>query len=42
VVDDCNDHHLWDGALQAYNEFTASQGWPPTIIGGRLGVIEVA
>jgi O-methyltransferase len=42
VVDDCNDHRLWDGALQAYNEFTAAQGLPQTIIGGRLGLIEVA
>jgi hypothetical protein len=41
VVDDCNDHHLWDGALQAYNEFTAAEGLPRSIVGGRLGLIEV-
>jgi SAM-dependent methyltransferase len=41
VVDDCNDHYLWDGALQAYNEFTAAEGLPQRIIGGKLGLIEV-
>jgi SAM-dependent methyltransferase len=41
VVDDCNNHNLWDGALEAYNEFTAAEGLAPKIIGGRLGLIEV-
>lgn len=41
VVDDCNTHNLWDGALEAYNEFTATEGLPSKIVGARLGLIEI-
>jgi hypothetical protein len=39
VVDDCADRHLWDGALQAYNEFVERQGLPATVVHGKLGVV---
>lgn len=40
VVDDCLDQHKFDGALQAYNEFTKRHGITPRIVHGKLGVIE--
>ena len=41
VVDDCLADNMYDGALQAYREFTAAQGLPERIIHGKLGVIDV-
>ena len=41
VVDECNSRNLWDGALEAYKEFTAAEGLPPKIIGAWLGLIEI-
>lgn len=39
VVDDCQPHDLWDGALQAYNEFVEEKGMPKEICSGKYGVI---
>lgn len=39
VVDDCFDQQRYDGAYQAYTEFTAARGLPSTIMLGKLGVI---
>lgn len=40
VVDDCTDaEKLWDGALQAYREFTTDHGLPFQIVHGKLGII---
>jgi hypothetical protein len=41
VVDDCAPNDLYDGALHAYNEFTAASGLPPKIVHSKLGVIEL-
>jgi hypothetical protein len=41
VVDDCLADNMYDGALQAYREFTAAQGLPERITHGKLGVIDV-
>lgn len=41
VVDDCQEHDLWDGALQAYMEHMAREGLPARIEAGKLGLIEV-
>ncbi|MEO5679860.1 MAG: class I SAM-dependent methyltransferase [Acidimicrobiales bacterium] len=42
VVDDCKEHPLWDGALQAYQEFVEGEGRLPLIFEGQLGLIEIA
>jgi O-methyltransferase len=42
VVDDCAGPSLWDGALQAYEEFTSHNQLPRRIVHKKLGVIEVA
>ncbi len=39
VVDDCQEHNLWDGAWQAYREFVDGHGLPVTIAADKLGVI---
>lgn len=39
VVDDCWRDDKWDGALQAYDEFTAAIGIERRIVGRKLGVI---
>lgn len=39
VIDDCQDHPLWDGALQAYTEHVTRQGLPSVILEGKLGII---
>lgn len=39
IVDDCMDDERWDGALQAFREFTDERGLPPTIVHRKLGVI---
>lgn len=41
VVDDCQEHPLWDGALQAYEEFTAKADIAPRIVEGQFGLIQV-
>jgi predicted O-methyltransferase YrrM len=41
VVDDCAPGNVYDGALQAYREFTAMHGLPEQIVEEKLGVIEV-
>lgn len=42
VVDDCEPEKLYDGALQAYEEFVADIGVPKKIEFGKLGVIHKA
>ena len=42
VVDDCESEKLYDGALQAYEEFVADIGVPKKIEHGKLGVIHKA
>ena len=39
IVDDCKNENIWDGAMQAYQEFMASIGAPQRIECGKLGVI---
>jgi O-methyltransferase len=39
VVDDCQVHPLWDGALQAYQEFTSDHHIDPHIVEGQFGLI---
>jgi len=41
IVDDCQEHPLWDGALQAYEEFTASHHIVPEIVEGQFGLIRL-
>jgi O-methyltransferase len=41
IVDDCEGPGLWDGALQAYEEFTRDFSIPFRIEHRKLGVIEV-
>jgi O-methyltransferase len=41
VVDDCQQHPLWDGALQAYEEFTAEHSLEPQIVEGQFGLIRL-
>lgn len=41
VVDDCDPTRLYDGALQAYSEFTAAHGLPANIVHRKLGVIQL-
>jgi len=40
VVDDCVSNNIYDGAHQAYSEFCAGQGLTPSVVCGKLGVIE--
>ena len=41
VVDDCVTGQFYDGALQAYTEFTSVRGLPSKIVHSKLGVIEI-
>ena len=41
VVDDCHEHPLWDGALQAYEEFTSEHSIERKIVEGQFGLIEL-
>jgi SAM-dependent methyltransferase len=41
VVDDCKAAELWDGALQAYEEFVKQKGFPKEITAEKLGIIRV-
>ena len=40
VVDDCAEDERWDGALQAFDEFTRNNHLPRTIVFNKLGVVE--
>ena len=39
VVDDCQPDQVFDGALQAYSEFTEARNLPFEIVGGKAGLI---
>lgn len=39
VVDDCEQGRLWDGALQAYEEFVGERGIAGEVVAGKLGVL---
>ena len=39
VVDDCQPSNIWDGALQAYDEFVEQKGLPREIAVEKLGII---
>jgi O-methyltransferase len=39
VIDDCQPHELWDGALQAYEEFVQENGHPKEIVAEKLGIV---
>ncbi|MEJ7583469.1 MAG: class I SAM-dependent methyltransferase [Acidimicrobiales bacterium] len=39
VVDDCRPHPLWDGALQAYEEFVSEHKIGREIVEGQLGLV---
>jgi SAM-dependent methyltransferase len=40
VIDDCNDNNVYDGAYQAYIEFTKEMNIPVKIVLDKLGIIE--
>lgn len=42
VVDDCQDENRWDGAYQAYREFTSELGLEATVVQDKLGIIRKA
>ena len=42
VVDDCFEHQLYDGAYQAYTEFTSAHELPATVVHGKLGIVRKA
>jgi predicted O-methyltransferase YrrM len=39
VVDDCKDFEKWDGAYQAYIEFTSAMKLKPQVVLEKLGII---
>jgi O-methyltransferase len=39
VVDDCKAENLWDGSLQAYEEFIQQKGLAKEIVAKKLGII---
>lgn len=39
VVDDCQPHPMWDGALAAYEEFVRAHGLTSQIVCEKLGVV---
>lgn len=39
VVDDCQPHKLWDGALQAYDEFCRENAQPRQIVAQKFGML---
>ena len=41
VIDDCQADPMWDGALQAYQEFTSAMNLPREFVAGKLGVVRV-
>ena len=42
VVDDCQPHPMWDGALQAYVEFMEKHGLQQEIVCEKYGIIRIA
>jgi hypothetical protein len=38
IVDDCQPNELWDGAIQAYEEFIKEKGIPQEIAFDKLGM----
>ena len=40
VVDDCKPDNQFDGAMQAYTEFTATHKMPPRFVLDKLGILE--
>lgn len=42
VVDDCQPHPMWDGALQAYTEYVRKNGLPSEIECEKFGIIRKA
>jgi len=42
VVDDCQPHPMWDGALQAYTEYVGKNGLPLEIDCEKFGIIRKA
>ncbi len=41
IVDDCQPDQMWDGALQAYQEFTRQREIPAEIVLEKLGVVRL-
>ncbi len=39
LVDDCQQDQVFDGAMQAYSEFTKARNLPIEIVGGKAGLI---
>lgn len=39
VVDDCQEHHVYDGSRQALGEFCAANGLTPEVVETKLGVL---
>ena len=39
LVDDCQPDQVFDGALQAYSEFTEARNLPFEVVGGKAGLI---
>lgn len=40
VVDDCKQGNQWDGAMQAYSEFTKTEKIPPRFLLDKLGLLQ--
>jgi hypothetical protein len=41
IVDDCQPDQMWDGALQAYQEFTGERNLPVEIFLEKLGIVRL-
>jgi hypothetical protein len=41
IVDDCQPDQMWDGALQAYQEFARERNLPMEIVAEKLGVVRL-
>jgi O-methyltransferase len=41
IVDDCQPDQMWDGALQAYQEFTRERNLPAEIVLEKLGIVRL-
>jgi O-methyltransferase len=41
IVDDCQPDQMWDGALQAYEEFARDRDLPAEIVLEKLGILRV-
>ena len=40
VIDDCKQGNQWDGAMQAYSEFTETEKIPPRFLLDKLGLLQ--